>query len=78
MLSALAGAANELKDGALLVNPYDNVAVGAALRHALSMPLEERRQRHRMMLKVLRENSIHHWHERFVAALRDCARGSHA
>jgi trehalose 6-phosphate synthase len=73
VLSSLAGAASELTEGPLLVNPYDNVAVGAALRHALVMPLEERRQRHEVMLKVLRKNSIHNWHEQFVTALRGCA-----
>jgi trehalose 6-phosphate synthase len=73
VLSSLAGAASELRDGPLLVNPYDNAAVGAALRHALVMPLEERQQRHKSMVKVLRENSIHNWHEQFVTALQACA-----
>jgi trehalose 6-phosphate synthase len=70
VLSSLAGAALELSNGALVVNPYDSVSVGAALKQALAMPLQERQARHGSMLKSLRENSIAHWHEKFVAALR--------
>jgi len=70
VLSTLAGAAKELGEGALLVNPYDNMAVGRTLKQALVMPLEERQSRHRQMLESLRKNSIADWHERFVSALR--------
>jgi trehalose 6-phosphate synthase len=70
VLSTLAGAARELADGALLVNPYDNLAVGRTLKQALTMPLEDRQERHRHMLDALRKNSIADWHERFVSALR--------
>jgi trehalose 6-phosphate synthase len=70
VLSSLAGAAQELSDGPLLVNPYDKLAVGAALEQALRMPLEERQRRHQSMIKVLREHSIHDWHEQFVTALQ--------
>ena len=68
VLSSLAGAAHELS-GALLVNPYDKVAVARALDQALAMPLAERRSRHEGMLKVLRANSIARWHESFIARL---------
>jgi trehalose 6-phosphate synthase len=68
VLSSMAGAARELTD-ALLVNPYDRSAVALALRQALAMPLVERRTRHEAMLKVLRANSITHWHRSFIARL---------
>ena len=45
VLSRFAGASAELKS-ALLVNPYDPEAVGAAIRRALDMPLDERKRRH--------------------------------
>ena len=73
VLSNMAGAARELTD-AILVNPYDEHAVAAALREALELPVAERRGRHAKMLAVLRRNTIRHWHESFVAALR---RGCH-
>ncbi|RPI64639.1 MAG: trehalose-6-phosphate synthase [Lysobacterales bacterium] len=69
VLSNMAGAAHELTD-ALLVNPYDERAVAAALREALELPLADRRARHAKMLAVLRRNTIRHWHESFVATLR--------
>jgi trehalose 6-phosphate synthase len=69
VLSNMAGAARELTD-ALLVNPYDEHAVAAALREALELPLADRRTRHAKMLAALRHNTIRHWHESFVAALR--------
>jgi len=68
VLSSMAGAARELTD-ALLVNPYDEHAVAAALREALELPLRERRERHASMLAALRRNTIRHWHESFVASL---------
>jgi trehalose 6-phosphate synthase len=68
VLSRFAGAAHECKE-ALLVNPYDTEAVGAAINRALSMPLEERRARHATMLEVLTKNDIAHWAERFIATL---------
>jgi len=74
VLSSLAGAVLELSNGALVVNPYDSVSVGAALKQALAMPLKERQTRHQSMLKALCENSIARWHEKFVAALRGAKR----
>jgi trehalose 6-phosphate synthase len=68
VLSNMAGAARELTD-ALLVNPYDEHAVAAALREALELPLADRRARHAKMLEALRRNTIRHWHESFVASL---------
>jgi len=68
ILSRFAGAAVECQS-ALLVNPYDSEAVGAAIARALSMPLDERLGRHGEMIKVLSENDIRFWGERFIAAL---------
>jgi len=68
VLSRFAGAAHECKE-ALLVNPYDAEAVAAAIRRALEMPLEERRERHRAMYETLTQNDIAHWAERFITTL---------
>ena len=68
VLSRFAGAAHECAS-ALLVNPYDPEGVAIAINRALSMPLEERRQRHAANLKALVRNDLTHWAERFLASL---------
>src|SRR6266542_1489316 len=68
ILSRFAGAAAELT-AALLVNPYDPEVVGTTIAHALSMPLEERRQRHEALFHVISENDIKSWSEHFLATL---------
>ncbi len=68
LLSQFAGAAKEL-DGALIVNPHEADAVAAALKRALEMPLEERRERHAPMLEYLLENDIKKWAEEYLATL---------
>ena len=69
VLSQFAGAANEL-DAALIVNPYDQTGIAAALDRALAMRPEERRERHAAMLAVMREHSLERWRDRFEAELR--------
>jgi trehalose 6-phosphate synthase len=69
ILSRFAGAAHECK-AALLVNPYDPDSVAVAIGHALSMPLAERRERHEALFRVLSQNDIQQWAERFLSALK--------
>ncbi|MDH2912780.1 alpha,alpha-trehalose-phosphate synthase [Kosakonia sp. HypNH10] len=69
VLSQFAGAANELTS-ALLVNPYDRDDVAAALDRALRMPLAERISRHAEMLKIIQDNDIDHWQQRFISDLK--------
>jgi trehalose 6-phosphate synthase len=69
ILSRFAGAAHECK-AALLVNPYDPDSVAVAIGHALSMPLAERRARHESLIRVLSQNNIQHWADRFLRALK--------
>jgi trehalose 6-phosphate synthase len=73
VLSTMAGAAEELAD-AVLVNPHDVDAVADGIHQGLRMPLEERRARHTAMLRVLRDNDIAAWRNRFVGALAATAR----
>lgn len=69
VLSQFAGAAREL-DAALIVNPYDEAGVAAALDRGLAMHCDERRERHGAMLRVMRRNSLDEWRDRFEAHLR--------
>ncbi|CAN5270281.1 alpha,alpha-trehalose-phosphate synthase (UDP-forming) [soil metagenome] len=71
VLSTLAGAAREL-DAATLVNPYDMEDVAEGIMRAISMPLADRRERHRAMLEVIERNDITSWRTRFVDTLRQC------
>jgi trehalose 6-phosphate synthase len=68
VLSPFAGAACEL-DAAVIANPYDPDAVAEGLQKALQMPIDERRERWRTMVEVLRRHSITDWRESFLRAL---------
>ena len=68
VLSRFAGAACELEQ-ALIVNPYDVEGVSDALQQALQMPVEERRERWRVMIEHLRRHDITAWRERYLDAL---------
>ena len=60
VLSALAGAAQELGD-ALIINPYDVDAFAAALSRAIDMPEEEQVVRIRAMRKVVAGRNVFNW-----------------
>lgn len=68
VLSCFAGAAREL-NAALVVNPYDPVAVARALDRALAMSHEERQERYQALMKVLRRNDIKAWRDSYIEAL---------
>jgi trehalose 6-phosphate synthase len=68
ILSRFAGAAVECKR-ALLVNPYDVESVAGAMAQALTMSLEERRERHAALIAAITENSIDKWQKDFLDAL---------
>ncbi|WP_377297609.1 alpha,alpha-trehalose-phosphate synthase (UDP-forming) [Rhizobium sp. SGZ-381] len=68
VLSRFAGAARELKGG-LLVNPYDIEGTGNAIARALTMGLDERKQRWRGMMDHLLENDVKRWCDDFLADL---------
>ncbi|HEY1771592.1 MAG TPA: trehalose-6-phosphate synthase [Gammaproteobacteria bacterium] len=73
VLSSLAGAAEQLRD-AIIVNPYDVEGVAAGIAQGLRMPVEERRERWRRMMGVLRNSDIHHWVGDFIDTLSEAGR----
>ena len=77
ILSRFAGAARECA-AALLVNPYDHEGVAIAIDRALSMSLDERRQRHAVNFKALLQNDLSHWAERFLQTLEHPLAGAAA
>ncbi len=68
VLSELAGAAAHL-DRAVIVNPHEIEGVAAALKLALEMPLEERRERHAPMLNYLMQHDIRRWADDYLTTL---------
>src|SRR5438128_1434229 len=60
VLSRFTGASHELPD-ALLVNPYDVEDVAATIHRAITLPVEERRDRMRRMRTQVREHNIYGW-----------------
>ena len=60
VLSALAGAAQELQD-AMLINPYDIAGFADALIAAIDMPVEQRRTRMRGLRRVVAGRNVFGW-----------------
>jgi trehalose 6-phosphate synthase len=60
ILSTFAGASRELSE-ALLVNPYDTLAMADALERALIMPPGEQKERMRLMRDLLRVRNVYRW-----------------
>jgi trehalose-6-phosphate synthase len=60
VLSALAGAAQELED-ALIINPYDVDAFAAALVRAIDMTDDEQVRRMLAMRKVVAARNVFNW-----------------
>ncbi|HTT85432.1 MAG TPA: trehalose-6-phosphate synthase [Rhizomicrobium sp.] len=71
ILSRFAGAAAEFGSAALLVNPYDPEAVGAAIARAIVMPREERTERHSRLFAAVKRNDVSAWGDRFLASLME-------
>jgi trehalose 6-phosphate synthase len=69
VLSRFAGAAEQLKE-ALLVNPYDTQGTAQAIQRALTMPLDERIERHEALLSRIRKFDIRWWSSSFLQALK--------
>lgn len=73
VLSRFAGAARELK-GALLINPYDVEGTANALTKALTMSIDERRERWSRMMDHLLTHDVSQWCEDFLRDLIPVAR----
>ncbi len=66
ILSEFAGAATELKEGSLLVNPYDQSAVANALVEAVTMDAAEQRKRMTSLRSQIREADLAAWLHGFL------------
>jgi trehalose 6-phosphate synthase len=71
ILSRFAGAAEDLQE-ALIVNPYDTDEVAHAMRRAIEMRKDERIERHRALMKRIRQHDACNWMLSFLRELRSC------
>lgn len=69
ILSEFAGAAEQLRNGAILVNPYDIQCVAEALEAACTMESRERITRMRKLRRRIRNENVFRWCERFCSYL---------
>jgi alpha,alpha-trehalose-phosphate synthase [UDP-forming] len=70
ILSCFTGAARELQD-AIQVNPYDIDQTAEAIRTALEMTPEEKRERMQRMRKLVREHNVYRWAASLIGELCD-------
>ncbi|MBU1356244.1 MAG: trehalose-6-phosphate synthase [Candidatus Edwardsbacteria bacterium] len=68
ILSRFTGAVREMRD-ALIINPYDIERTAGAIKYALEMPAEERKQRMGNMRQHLLKNNIFLWAVRLIREL---------
>lgn len=70
ILSEFAGAARQLQEGALLVNPYDTEQTADTIHRAFIMPLEEREGRMRKLREEVKRFDVYRWVRDFLGASR--------
>lgn len=70
ILSEFAGAKYQLKDGAILVNPFDKNSVVDNIKKALSMDSQEKERRMENMQNNVREFDIYWWVDTFLKAAK--------
>jgi alpha,alpha-trehalose-phosphate synthase [UDP-forming] len=71
ILSEFAGAARQLRNGALLVNPYDIEKVADAIHQAIYMIPKERKREMRKLRRRVCQEDVFRWCERFCASVED-------
>jgi trehalose 6-phosphate synthase len=69
ILSEFAGAADQLGEKALLVNPYDIEKTADTIYQAFTMPFEERQQRMQWLRNQVKKNDVYRWLRSFMKAI---------
>jgi trehalose 6-phosphate synthase len=68
LLSGFTGAIRELT-GAVQINPYSIEEFADAIKYAIELPTEEKRQRMETMRSIIRENNIYRWAANIITEL---------
>jgi trehalose-6-phosphate synthase len=74
IISEFAGAAPELQDRAIVVNPNDFSGVAKALHDACIMQPEEKRRRMQGLRKIVKENDVARWADSFFKSVPSCGK----
>ena len=69
ILSQFTGAARELSKGALLINPFDYELSADAIKRAIEIPKEQRRDNMRRLRDTVSKKNIFLWAENFISML---------
>ena len=69
ILSEFAGAADQLRNGAILVNPYDIEKVADAIYRAFCTSPKQRKRQMRKLRRKIRKENVFRWCERFCRCL---------
>ncbi|MFN4183377.1 MAG: trehalose-6-phosphate synthase [Hyphomonas sp.] len=73
ILSKFAGAAEQLGEGAVLINPHDASSIAVGINQAVKMSLAERRDRHAAMWDVISRTNGEWWASTYLTALTAAA-----
>ena len=71
LLSEFAGAADQLGDDAVLVNPYDKEGLANALHQAVTMSRSERVDRMRRLRRNVKKEDVYWWAKKFLSHLTE-------
>lgn len=75
ILSEFAGAAVQMRQRALVVNPYHVEHVADQIYEACFMPAKEKRERMQRLQSQVRKNDIYRWSEQFLGAAAQVRKG---
>jgi trehalose 6-phosphate synthase/phosphatase len=66
ILSEFAGAAHEMKDNSIMVNPYNIEEIADSLYQALNMSEEEQKRKISNLKEIVKENDVFKWANNFL------------
>jgi trehalose 6-phosphate synthase/phosphatase len=75
VLSEFAGAARQLKKGAILANPYDTEGTAEAIYRAFTMSDEEKEKRMRYLRSQVRRHDVFRWVSSFLKTAEEIGEG---
>lgn len=71
IISEFAGSAQSLGAGAILVNPWDISSMSIALRNALKMNLEQRKEHQKILYDIVSTHTVQNWASDFIKKTHD-------
>jgi trehalose 6-phosphate synthase len=69
LLSRFTGASREFEKDAILINPYDYAGTAEAIKRAIEMPKEKKKERMKRMKEIIYKSNIYVWAGNFISEL---------